>query len=163
MVRDAHTGDVPAILAIHNDIVATSDAIFSEILDTLDGRREWLEARQTQGYPVLVAEVSGEVAGFASYGPFRTWPGYRDTVEHSVHVSAERRGAGVGRALLIELIDRARSGGIHVMIAGIDAANEISIALHSSLGFTTGGRLSEVGVKHGRRLDLVFMQLTFPE
>jgi L-amino acid N-acyltransferase len=158
-VRDAETGDLPAVLAIHNHVVATSDAIFTEELDTLEGRLGWFSARRAAGLPVLVAERDGKVAGYASYGPFRPWPGYRDTVEHSVHVAAEHRRAGAGRALLVELIERAHTAGVHVMVAGIDAANEPSIALHATLGFERCGYMAEVARKQDRLLDLVLMQL----
>jgi L-amino acid N-acyltransferase YncA len=159
-VRDAEAGDLPAVLAIHNHVVATTDAIFTEELDTLEGRSEWFSARRAAGLPVLVAERDGEVAGYASYGPFRPWPGYRDTVEHSVHVGVDHRRAGVGRALLEALVERARSAGLHVMVAGIDAANEPSLALHSALGFERCGYMAEVARKQDRMLDLVLMQLT---
>ncbi|HEY1834774.1 MAG TPA: GNAT family N-acetyltransferase [Solirubrobacteraceae bacterium] len=160
VVRDAEAGDLPAVLAIHNHVVASSDAIFTEELDTLAGRREWFEARGRAGLPVLVAVREGAIAGYASYGPFRPWPGYRDTVEHSVHVASDQRRGGVGRALLEALIERAREAGMHVMVAGIDATNEPSLALHGVLGFERCGYMAEVARKQDRLLDLVLMQLT---
>jgi len=159
-LRAAQVGDLPQILAIHNDVIATSNAIFSEQPDTLEGRSAWFEQRTAAGLPVLVAESAGEVLGFASYGPFRPWQGYRDTVEHSVHVRADSRRMGIGRGLLEALIAHAREAGRHVMVAGIDGGNAASIALHRSLGFERVGLMAEVAVKHGRRLDLVLMQLT---
>jgi phosphinothricin acetyltransferase len=96
--------------------------------------------------------------GFGSFGDFRVWPCYRHSVEHSVHVRADRRGAGIGRMLVTDLMVRAAAMGKHVMIAGIDADNPVSIGLHQSLGFEMVGRFHEVGYKFGRWLDLVFMQ-----
>jgi phosphinothricin acetyltransferase len=111
-----------------------------------------------QGYPVLVAVEEGVVVGFASFGDFRASPGYRYTVEHSVHVRAGRRGSGLGQALMLPLIARARALGKHVMMAGVDADNAGSIRFHERLGFERVGHLREVGYKFGRRLDLVFLQ-----
>jgi L-amino acid N-acyltransferase len=159
-VRAARSEDLPAILAIYNDVIANTDAIFTEAPDTLDARRDWFDRRRADGLPVLVAVVGEQVAGFASYGPFRPWPGYRDTVEHSIHVSPAHRRRGVGRGLLSALIEHARDERRHVIVAGIDGANEPSIALHASLGFERTGFLREVARKGERRLDLLLMQLT---
>jgi L-amino acid N-acyltransferase YncA len=161
VVREADPSDLPAILAIYNEVIATSDAIFADDPVTLDSRRAWLASKRERGHPALVAElVTGEVAGFATYGPFRAWPGYRDTVEHSIHVGSPHRRRGVGHALLTALIERARLDGVHVMVAGIDGGNASSIEFHAAHGFVHAGLLKEVGRKGERRLDLVFMQLT---
>ena len=96
--RTAAAEDLPGILAIYNEVIATSTAIYSLEPVTLDNRRAWFDARRAAGYPVLVAADADEVVGFASFGEWRgTWPGYRYTVEHSVHVRRDRRGrASVG-------------------------------------------------------------------
>jgi phosphinothricin acetyltransferase len=125
---------------------------------TLEDRRSWLAARRTQGYPVLVAVQSDAVVGFASYGDFRAWAGYRFTVEHSVHVQRDYRGRGVGRRLVESLFPIAAAQGKHVMIAGVDAANSDSIRFHECLGFVQVAHFREVGYKFGRWLDLVFLQ-----
>jgi L-amino acid N-acyltransferase len=158
-IDDAGEGDLPGILAIYNDAVANSTAVFSDRPATLEERRAWLQARHERAFPVLVAREAQEVLAFASYGEFRAWPGYRLTVEHSVYVAAERRREGIGRRLLQELIARAHASGLHVMIAGIDADNEASLAMHAALGFERAGYLSEVARKFDRWLDLVFLQL----
>lgn len=157
-ISDAQESDLPGILAIYNDVIATSTAVFSDDPVTLDERRAWWRARIAQGYPVLVAREADGVAGFATFGDFRAWPGYRFTVEHSVHVRADRRGKGIGTALIQALLQRAAALGKHVMVAGIDAANTGSIRLHERLGFEHVGRLKEVGWKFDRWLDLVFLQ-----
>lgn len=158
-IRDAIVADVPSILAITNDVIATSTAIYTETPATLEEREAWLRARQDLGYPVLVAlDESGAVAGFATFGDFRAWPGYRYTIEHSVHVRADRRGQGIGSRLVASLLPRAAALGKHVIIAGIDAANAPSIRLHERLGFERVALFSEVGRKFGRWLDLVFLQ-----
>jgi len=157
-IREAHEGDLPAILEIYNDVVATSTAIYRDEPATLDDRHSWFAARKTERQPVLVATDGGTVVGFAAFGGFRPWPGYRFTVEHSVHVRADRRGQGVGAALMTPLIERAAALGMHVMIAGIDAENAPSIRFHERLGFTRVAHMREVGFKFGRWLDLVLMQ-----
>jgi phosphinothricin acetyltransferase len=98
------------------------------------------------------------VIGFAAFGDFRSWPGYRFTVEHSVHIRADRRGQGVGQALMQPLITRACALGKHIMIAGVDADNAASIRFHERLDFVRVAHFREVGFKFGRWLDLVFLQ-----
>lgn len=158
-IRDAAEGDLPGILAIYNDAVENTTAIWNETLVDLDNRRAWLNARLAQGYPVLVAVADGAVLGYASFGDWRAFDGYRHTVEHSVYVGANMRGRGVGRALLTALIPRAAALGKHVLVAGIEADNQPSIRLHEQLGFIRTGLMPEVGTKFGRWLDLQFMQL----
>jgi phosphinothricin acetyltransferase len=163
IVRDATESDVPAILAIYNEVLATSTAIFSEIPATLQERLEWLRARKALGYPVLVATDDTGVLGFASFADFRSWPGYRHTVEHSVHVRADVRGRGIGGALMRVLLERATALGKHIMVAGVDAENVGSIRLHERLGFQRAGTLHHVGCKFGRWLDLTFLERRLDE
>jgi phosphinothricin acetyltransferase len=157
-VREAAESDLPEILAIYNDVIATSTAVYRETPADIDERREWLRARIAQGYPVIVAVDETGVTGFGSFGDFRNWPGYRFTVEHSVHVRADRRAHGIGAAIVAELVRRAKALGKHVLIAGIDADNIASLRLHERLGFEKVAHFREVGWKFGRWLDLVFMQ-----
>jgi phosphinothricin acetyltransferase len=157
-IREARIEDVPGILAIYNDVMATSTAIYREEPATLAAHSDWFRQRTAAGYPVLVADDAAGIAGFASFGDFRQWPGYRFTVEHSVHVRGDRRGQGIGNALMHPLIARARAMGKHVMIAGVDAENEPSRRFHERLGFEKVAHFREVGFKFGRWLDLVFLQ-----
>lgn len=159
-IRDANNGDASAIAAIYNQAVRTTTAIWNDAEVDEANRGAWLADRQAAGFVVLVAEREGAVIGYASYGPFRAFDGYRFSVENSVYVAGSAQGEGVGRALMATLIERAKSAGLHAMIAGIEAENRGSIGLHASLGFREAGRLPEVGVKFGRWLDLVFMHLT---
>ncbi|MBP2460398.1 MULTISPECIES: GNAT family N-acetyltransferase [unclassified Rhizobium] len=159
LIRDATEADLPAILEIYNDAVANTTAIWNETLVDLANRRDWFAARQARGFPVLVADEDGVVKGYASYGDWRAFEGFRHTVEHSVYVHREARGEGIGRLLMRELITRAASNGIHVMIACVEAGNAASIRLHERLGFRLTGTFSEVGIKFGRWLDLVCMEL----
>ena len=157
-IRDARESDLPGLLAIYNDVIATSTAVYSYTPVSLEDRTQWWRARVGQGYPVLVALDESGVLGFSTFGDFRPWPGYRFTVEHSVHVRADRRGHGVGKELVKGLFPRAEALGKHVMIAGVDAANEASIRFHERLGFEKTAHLREVGRKFDRWLDLVFLQ-----
>jgi phosphinothricin acetyltransferase len=157
-IRDAVESDLPGLLAIYNDVIATSTAVYSYLPVTLEDRTQWWQTRIGQGYPVLVAVNESGVLGFSTFGDFRAWPGYRFTVEHSVHVRADCRGQGVGRELVKALFPRATVLGKHVMIAGVDAANEASIRFHERLGFEKAAHLREVGHKFDRWLDLVFLQ-----
>ena len=158
-IRDAIETDMPAILAIHNEVIATSTAIYSETPSTLAERIDWWRSRIASGFPVIVSEDDSGLVGYASFGEFRGRPGYRFTVEHSIYVRQDRRGSGAGAVLMTDLIDRARAAGKHVMIAGVDAENEASIRFHERLGFERVARFKEVGYKFGRWLDLVFLQL----
>ncbi|ACE90303.1 GCN5-related N-acetyltransferase protein [Rhizobium phaseoli] len=162
LIRDATDADLPAIREIYNHAVEHTTAIWNETLVDLDNRREWMRARQGRGFPIIVAELSGKVAGYASYGDWRAFDGYRHTVEHSVYVDKDCRGAGIGETLMRELIVRAAAADVHVMIAGIEAENTASIRLHEKLGFRIAGRFSEVGTKFGRWLDLTCMELRLP-
>ena len=108
MIRGALPDDLPAVLAIYNDAVLTSTAIWNWTASISPTVRPGTTARMALGYPVLVAESEGRVAGYGSFGDWRAFDGYRHTVEHSVYVSAERRGEGHGRALLLALIAAAR-------------------------------------------------------
>ena len=159
-IRDARPSDIQGITTIYNDAVAHSTAIWNETLVDNDNRLAWLADRQRAGFPVLVAvNERDDVLGYASFGDWRAWDGYRHTVEHSVYVRADQRGKGLGEALMLALIERARGIGKHVMVAGIEAGNLGSIRLHEKLGFEQVGHLREVGAKFGTWLDLVFLQL----
>lgn len=160
-IRDATADDLEGIVAIYNDAVLNTTAIWNEIAVDAANRAAWLADRQRLGYPVLVAvDEDRNVLGYASFGDWRAFDGYRHTVEHSVYVNKNFRGAGTGKALMVALIERARALGKHVMVAGIEAGNHASIELHRKLGFEEVGLLKEVGTKFGRWLDLAFLQLT---
>ena len=156
-LREATEADLPWIVAITNDAIRTSDTIWTETPVTLTQRRAWMRARQEAGFPVIVAVEDDAVVGFGSYGAFRAFDGYRLTVEHSVYIAADARRRGLGRQLLMALIQRATSDGLHVMIGAVTATNAASVALHRSLGFSASSVIPQLGLKAGRWLDLVFM------
>ena len=161
-IGDAARADLPQILAIYNDVIRNSTAVYTEVEVAPAWGEAWFDGKMQHGFPILAARDASGITGFGSFGEFRAWPCYRHSVEHSVHVRPDRRGQGIGRALVAELRARACGLNIHVMIAGIDADNAVSIALHRSLGFTSVGHFHEVGFKFGRWLDLVFMQCILP-
>lgn len=159
LIRPATAADLPTIRDIVNEVIANSTAIYSFDPVTLDERQAWFDAKQAAGFPLLVADEGGQVLGFSSYGDFRgAWPGYRYTIEHSVHVHAAHRGRGLGAQLIEALFPFARAAGKHVMLGAIDAANEASIGLHRKLGFEAVALLPQVGHKFGRWLDLAILQ-----
>ena len=160
IIRDARDSDLPEILAIYNDVVRTTTAIYEDDLSTLEQRRAWFDGRRKQGMPVLVGEAAGEVIGFSSFGDWRPRWGYRFSVEHSVHIRADRRGRGHGRALIEVLFPLAVDMKMHVMIGHIDSAAAASIRLHEKLGFERVGYYREVAWKFDRWLDLVAVQKT---
>jgi len=160
-IRDALDTDLAGILRIYNDAVQNSTAIWNDRIVDLDNRRVWLAERHDQGYPVLVAiDEGGQVAGYASFGPWRPHDGFRHTVENSVYVSPDHRGSGIGRSLMKALIERARMLEKHVMVAFIESENRASVHMHQQLGFIHVGQMRQVGCKFGRWLDLTMMQLT---
>jgi len=157
-LRDARPEDLPDLLAIYNDAVLNTTAIWNETPVDLANRQTWFELRAAQGYPILVAVDDSGVLGYASFGDWRPFEGFRYTVEHSVYVRGDQRGKGLGPVLMEALIERARAGDKHVMVAAIESGNAASIRLHERLGFVVTGQMAQVGVKFGRWLDLTFMQ-----
>ncbi|SOC88357.1 phosphinothricin acetyltransferase [Curtobacterium sp. 314Chir4.1] len=158
-VRDCEPRDLDIVHALHVDAVLHSTAIWQEEPHPRSYFDGWLAERRADGYPVIVAEVDGRVAGYATYSQWRPHQGYRLTVEHSVYVVEEFRGKGVATTLMGALVERATAEGRHVMIAGICSTNAGSIALHERLGFTTVAVVPEVGRKFDRWLDLTLMRL----
>ncbi len=162
-IRDADEDHLEGIAGIYNDAVLHSTAIWNDRTVDVADRRVWLAGRVSAGFPVLVALDDGRVVGYASYGPWRAFDGFRHTVEHSVYVRADQRGRGLGRALMEALVERARSSGVHVMVAAVERGNVGSIRLHEQLGFAHAGVVEQVGAKFGRWLDLAFLQLVLDD
>lgn len=163
LIRDARDSDLDVILEIHNRAIRESLAIWTEQEADRAERERWLADHVAAGHPVIVAEVDDRLAGYATYGPWRPKTGYRHTVENSVYVHHDFQRQGVGRTLMVELIERARAAGLHVMVAGIEAGNTASIEMHRRLGFEEPVILREVGTKFDTWLDLAFMRLVLDE
>lgn len=148
-----------AILDIFNEAIAHSTALYDYRPRAPESMAGWFEAKTRGRYPVIgLEDEAGTLVGFGSYGPFRAWPAYKYTVEHSIYIDTRFRGQGHGRALLQALVDAATRQDYHVMVGGIDAANAVSIRLHERLGFKHCGTVAQAGFKFGRWLDLAFYQ-----
>jgi phosphinothricin acetyltransferase len=159
VIRPATRDDVTAITEIYNNVLVSSTAIYRDIPVTLDERLAWFDAQQEKGFAVFVASQDERVLGYASYSDFRSWPGYRFTVEASIHLSPNARHQGTGTLLFQALIDHARAAGKHMLIAGTDSENLASIRFLEKFGAERACTLREVGYKFGRHLDLVFFQI----
>lgn len=163
-IRPATVEDISTITDIYNDAILHTDVVWSDDPVDVEDRIAWLHAHEEAGEPVFVAvDPDLGVVGFATYGQWRPFAGYRHTVEHSVYVRSDARGQGLGRRLLTLLIDHARENGIHAMVAGIAAGNFTSLRLHEAFGFRTIGTFPQVGVKFGQWLDLTMMELVLDD
>jgi len=151
------------ILAIFNEAIVHSTALYDYKPRTMEMMSAWFEAKAKGKFPVLgVESETGELMGFTSYGTFRAWPGYKYTVEHSVYVDTRFRRRGIGKYLLQEIIAAAQGQNYHVLVGVIDASNDVSIRLHEAVGFTLCGSMLQAGFKFGRWLDVHFYQLILP-
>lgn len=161
LVDCTHERHADQILAIFNDAIATSTALYDYKPRPREAMDGWFKTKQQGGFPVVGLEnADGELMAFASYGTFRAFPAFKYSVEHSVYVDGRFRGRGLGEAMMAILIERARANGVHVLVGGIDASNQGSIRLHEKLGFVHAGTIRQAGFKFGRWLDLAFYQLT---
>lgn len=157
-IRLAEPTDAEAIRSIYNVEVAESTVTFDLVPRSLEQQEEWIR-RHSGGHPAVVAlDDAGTVLGFGSLSPYKERPAYAPTVEDSVYVHRDGRGAGVGRALLGELIRLAQGYGYHSVVARIVGGHDASIGLHAAQGFQLVGVEREVGRKLGRWLDVVIMQ-----
>ena len=160
-MRDAVESDLPSITRLFNALIPTTTVAWRDHLATPAEMATWFAGQQAAGHPVLVATMGGEVVGYTAWTGFRysdRVPGYRHTMELTIHVDADHHGHGLGRTLIEALIERARAVDVHVLVAGVDAGNAGSIEFHRRLGFTEVARMPEVGRKFDRWLDLVLLQ-----
>ena len=160
MIQCEQNRHAAAILAIFNEAIIHSTALYDYKPRTMEMMAAWFDAKAKAKYPVIgIENDSGDLMGFGSYGTFRAWPAYKYSVEHSVYVEARFRGRGVGKRVLQEVIAAAQGQGYHLLVGGIDATNSVSIRLHETLGFSYCGTIRQAGFKFGRWLDLSFYQL----
>jgi L-amino acid N-acyltransferase YncA len=163
-IRPVAPGDIADITAIYAHAVRHGTASFETEPPGEAEMNARYEALKSGGFPYLVAEIGGHVAGYAYAGPYRTRIAYRYTVEDSVYIHPDAQRQGVGRSLLTDLITQAEARGFRQMIAVIgDSAQTSSIELHRSLGFAAVGTFTNVGFKHGRWLDSVLLQRSLGE
>lgn len=160
LIRCNYEQHAETILDIFNHAIAHSTALYEYQPRTLGFIQQWFKTKRVGGFPVLGLEQDGKLLAFASYGSFRPYPAYKYSVEHSIYVHPEQRGQGLGKHLLQALIQEVEAQNYHLLIGGIDAQNQASIALHTSLGFVHAGTIQQAGFKFGRWLDLAFYQFT---
>ena len=159
MIREGNEKDLKDILEIYNDAILNTTAIYAYKIQTLEDRKQWYEKKKQDGYPVFVFEENDKVIGFATFGPFREWPAYKYTIEHSIYVHKDYRNQGIATKLMKEIIKIADKREYATLVAGIDAANEGSIKMHEKIGFKYSGTVTKAGFKFGKWLDLAFYQL----
>src|ERR1044072_3602398 len=135
VVQCTHQRHADAILAIFNDAILNSTALYDYKPRAKEMMTAWFETKAKGKYPIIgVENDSGELMGFGSSGPFRSFPAYKYTVEHSIYVDARFRGQGIGKRLLQEIITIAQRQDYHVLVGAIDSSNAVSIRLHESFG-----------------------------
>jgi phosphinothricin acetyltransferase len=157
-LRPTVESDLVAINDIYNHYVQNSTCTYQEEPESLGGRRQWFRHHGDK-HPVIVAEAGGRVIGWGALSAYHARSAYRYTVENSVYVHHRHHRRGIGSLLLQELIVRARNLGYHAIIAGIDADQTASVALHAKFHFKPVGHLEQVGFKFGRWLDVLYMEL----
>ena len=159
MIRFAEYDDLQGIIEIYNDAILNTTSIYTYKAHRIEDQIVWYETKLRDEYPVLVyVDDDHQVQGFASFGPFRAYPAYKYTIEHSIYVHKDHRRKNIGTRLLQALMQIAEEQGYATMVGAIDAANEGSRFLHEQLGFTYAGTINKAGYKFGRWLDLVFYQ-----
>ena len=157
-IRPATANDLDAIRAVYNYYVTHSTCTYQIELETAAERAAWFRDR-SELHPVTVAEREGEVIGWAALSPWKSRCGYARSAEASVYIHHEHHRRGAGKALLIDLIDRAKALGLHTVIGGACSTQTASLALQAALGFEVIGTFREVGRKFDRWLDVTHTQL----
>jgi L-amino acid N-acyltransferase YncA len=157
-IRRATLADAEAMRQIYNLEVTGSTATLDLVPRSVEEQAAWMVAHSGV-YPVVVAVEGGEVIGFASLSPYRPRPGYATAVEDSIYVAGDHRGQGIGRALLGEGVEMARTHGFHSIVARVSATQQASVALHKACGFDFVGVEREIGRKFGRWIDVAILQL----
>ena len=158
-IRPFEIKDIQSILEIINYNILNSTALYDYKTRDFETQKTILEDKINKGFPVIIAEYNGKLVGFGMYSEFRFREAYKFTVEHSVYVSPNEMGKGIGKMIMAQLIIQAKAQGLHTMIGVIDSENKSSITFHEQFGFKTVGIIKESGYKFDRWLDSVFMQL----
>lgn len=159
MIRTATLKDHQRILEITNQVILSSNSIYREEPHTVASRQAWFDAKEAHHIPIFVYEEAGIVCGFATYGQFRDNPGYRFSVEHSLHIDEAYRHKGIGTQLFQHLINHLKNTDTRLIIGVIDEANSHSLHLHEKFGFKNEGTIHNVAIKHKQWLNVCFMVL----
>jgi len=160
IIRTAKKEDIKDLLSIYNYEVLNSTSTFDLNEKTIDQWSEWFYAHNVDNHPLIVAEIDGDIAGYASLSPYREKEAYKSTVELSVYVSKDHRRKGVATALMEEIVRMAKKDdSIHTIVSVITSENNVSEKLHYKMGFTFCGTIHQVGEKFGRYLDISNFEL----
>ncbi len=157
-IREALPEDLPAIAEIWNYYILHSTYNYDYQPKDLAFFEQWFETKKHLNLPVFVITWDNTLAGYGTYGQFRDRDGYLHSAEHGLYFSNAYQGKGLGKILLKQLMEDAKSRGFHTLIAGIDSSNPGSIEFHRKMGFEDIGTFREVGFKNGQWLDCVFLQ-----
>ena len=159
-IKDCTEKQLPEILSIFNDAIINSTALYDYKIRTMDMMDTWYVDKQKTNSPIIgIFDIENTLMGFATFGQFRVRPAYKYTVEHSLYIRNDKRGLGLGKILLRNIITKAKEQNFHVMVGVIDASNSVSIKLHKNEGFELSGIMKQVGFKFGKWLDAAFFQL----
>ena len=159
-IKPCYEAQLSEILEMFNEAILNTTSVYDYNPRTMDDMLAWYYAKIKNDYPLIgLFNPLGELLGFGTYGPFRTRPAYKYSIEHSIYVRSDMRGKGLGKVLLKEIIDQANREDYHVLVGGIDSNNIISINLHEKMGFVFAGTIRHAGYKFGKWLDLSFYQL----
>lgn len=161
-IRDATLEDLPAITDIYNEAIQKTVATFDTAPKKEAEQKTWFQQHGPKN-PVIVAEESGKILGWASLSKWSDRCAYSNTAEISLYVLEEHQGKGIGCKLLETLLDKGEQAGLHTVLARITEGNEVSVHLHEAMGFTHVGIMKEVGQKFGRLLDVYLMQKIFEQ
>jgi len=159
ILRNAEQKDLIEILDIFNYSVLNTTSVYLYKLRTYEEQLSWFKQKSQEGFPVIVAEYNNQIAGFASYGHFRPFEAYNNTIENSVYVKKDFYRNGIGKILLAKIILLAKENKKHAIIAVIDSENQASINLHEQFEFKIVGNFKQIGFKFDRWLDVIFMEL----
>lgn len=158
-IRPYQANDTDTIVAILNYYIANSTALYDYELRTMEQQQAIFEEKLKKGFPIIVATIDDRVVGFGYYSEFRFREAYKFTVEHSVYVMPNEHGKGIGKVVMLNLIDLAKQQKLHTMIAVIDSENKNSITFHKKFGFEIVGNIRESGFKFDRWLHSIILQL----
>jgi len=158
MIREATSDDAEAIRLIYNHEVENETSTMDLVPRTLETQREWIAARSGAFCAVVAVDGSGIVLGFGALSEYKDRSGYRSTVENSVYVRRDVARRGIGKQILLHLLETATVSGFHSVIARIEAQSLASRGLHSSCGFELVGIEKQVARKFGKWLDIAVMQ-----
>lgn len=158
-IRPFTFDDTQAILEIINYYILNTANVYDYDARSFEYQQKLLEEKAEKKFPFIVAEIENQIVGYGTYGDFRFKKGYQFTVEHSIYIHPSFQGKGIGKLLLDELIQIAKSQKVHTMVAVIDSENQVSVDMHIKKGFQKIGTINEVAYKFDKWLHTVLLQI----